>query len=354
MYIASPMDIIQQFSAVTNKLLKGYEALKKVKQIDIGTSPKEKIWNRDKIEVYHYLRKTPAKTLTPVLIIYALVNRHHMMDIQEDKSYIRNLLHEGLDLYLINWSDPSPEDKFFTMEEYIMGYLNDAVNVVCKAAKQNAITLMGICQGGTFSVIYSALSPHKIKNLITLVTPIDFHTTKDSLSLWARHLNIDALVHTQGNISGEFLNNGFEMLKPMLKLNKYINMMSAIENEKQLIGFLRMESWIADSPDQAGECLKKFIKDLYQENKLVKGTMQLGNQTIDLKNVTMPLLNIYAEDDHLVPPESSIKLNELVGSEDKCLTKFAGGHIGVFVGSRSQKELAPAIASWLKERDTYV
>jgi polyhydroxyalkanoate synthase len=350
----SYQDTLQPFTSATVELAKGYQALTKVEQIVIGKSPKEKIWSRDKVEVYHYLNTTAVEALTPVLIVYALVNRHNMMDIHEDNSYVSNLMREGLDLYLINWTEPAPEDKFLTMEDYINGYINDAVDVVCKFTKQDSVTLMGICQGGTFSVIYSALNPQKVRNLVTLVTPIDFHTKKDTLSLWARHLNIDALVDKWGNISGEFLNCGFEMLKPMLKLNKTIKMLKSIENETQLTSFLRMESWIADSPGQAGECLRKFIKDLYQENKLIKGTMQLGNRTVDLKKVTMPLLNIYAEEDHLVPPESSIRLNELVGSTDKRLTKFAGGHIGVFVGSRSRKELAPAIAGWLKERDVHV
>jgi polyhydroxyalkanoate synthase len=240
------------------------------------------------------------------------------------------------------------------MNEYINGYLDDAINVVRNASAQQAITIMGICQGGTFSVIYSALHPGKIKNLVTLVTPIDFHTPGDMLSKWARHLDVDAIVDNYGNIPGELLNTGFEMLKPMLKTSKYVSILNSVDKEEQLLNFLRMEYWIADSPNQAGECFRQFIKDLYQQNKLVKGTMQLGNKTIKLEDIKMPLLNIYAEQDHLVPPAASIPLNNLVGSADKCLTKFAGGHIGVFVGSRSQKELAPGIALWLKERDNNV
>lgn len=96
------------------------------------------------------------------------------------------------------------------------------------------------------------------------------------------------------------------------------------------------------------------MKDLYQQNKLMKGSLRIGSRIVNLANITIPLLNIYAEQDHLVPPEASIPLNELVGSRDKCLTKFEGGHIGVFVGSKSQKELAPGIVSWLKERDHHV
>lgn len=346
----SPEVIINALAASTDKLSKGYEALKKIDALEVGTSPKEVVWRKDKIELFHYINERAETISSPVLLVYAMVNRHNMMDIQSDKSFIRNLTAEGLDLFLINWSYPSPEDKYITMDNYINGYINDAVDFIRRSTGHQKVTLMGICQGGTFSAIYAALHPEKVQNLVTLVTPINFHTEKDLLSKWARPLDVDALVDHYGNIPGQLLNMVFENLKPMLKTNKYVSILNSADKEAQLLSFLRMEFWIADSPDQAGECFRQFIKELYQQNKLIKGTLELGGKTVDLKNITMPLLNIYAETDHLVPPDSSIALNDLVGSTDKTLTKFAGGHIGVFVGSRSQKELAPGIAAWLRER----
>lgn len=333
---------------------RGSKHLKNIEDVEVGSTPKQLVWKKDKVQLFRYVRNTPAAVHTPVLIVYALVNRHNMMDLQPDRSFIRNLQDSGLDLYLIDWGYPTPEDKYFSMHEYIGGYVNDAVDVICEQTGLPAISLMGICQGGTFSTIYAALYPQKVKNLVTLVTPIDFSTPNDLLGNWARHLDVDTLVNNGGNIPGELLNHGFAMLKPMLKYNKYLSIQNTAEKEAQLLNFLRMEKWINDSPSQAGECFRQFIKDLYQENKLVKGTLQLGGRTVNLANITMPLLNIYAAEDHLVPPTASIPLNDLVGSTDKCLTKFAGGHIGVFVGSRSQKELAPGIAAWLIERDHHV
>jgi polyhydroxyalkanoate synthase len=128
-------------------------------------------------------------------------------------------------------------------------------------------------------------------------------------------------------------------------------MLDVMEDKDKLLNFLRMEKWIFDSPGQAGECLRQFVKDCYQGNKLAKGELKIGDHLVDLKNITMPLLNIYASADHLVPPAAIKPLNDLVGSDDKTLYEFQGGHIGVFVGSRSQNELAPAIAKWLTERD---
>ena len=72
---------------------------------------------------------------------------------------------------------------------------------------------------------------------------------------------------------------------------------------------------------------------------------------MDLKKITMPLLNFYGKYDHLVPPEACEKLTQAVGSkdtEDICLDT---GHIGIYVSSKCQKAFAPKIVEWLKERD---
>ena len=187
---------------------------------------------------------------------------------------------------------------------------------------------------------------------MTLVAPFDFSTNDGLLFRWSKHMNVDALIDTYRIIPGGFLNSGFLMLMPFtLNIKKYLDMLGITEDKEKLINFLRMEKWIFDSPGQTGECLRQFLKDLYQENKLAKGTLRIGDRVVDLKNITMPLLNIYATSDHLVPPAASRPLNSLVGTKDKTLYEFKGGHIGVFVGSKSHEELAPAISKWLHERD---
>jgi polyhydroxyalkanoate synthase len=165
-------------------------------------------------------------------------------------------------------------------------------------------------------------------------------------------MDFDKLVDSNnGLIPGEFLNQGFEMLKPMMKLQKQQSMLSMIDDKDKFMNFMRMEKWINESPAQTGECFRQFMKDCYQQNKLVKGELEVGGKKVNLKNITCPLLNIYATEDHLVPPSATIPLNEHVGSKDKELYSFKGGHIGVFVGGKSQKELAPTVVNWLKKHD---
>ena len=344
--------MIKQLGELNTKLIKGSEFLSEIDEIDVGTAPKDLVYEEDKLKLYHYKPEADKAIGVPVLIVYALVNRPYMLDIQPDRSFIRNLLKLGLDIYIIDWGYPAQADRYLSMDDYINGYIDNCVDVIRKKAKTDKVSLMGVCQGGTFSAIYSALHPEKVQNLVTLVAPFDFSTNDGLLFSWSKTMDVDALVDAYGVVPGNVLNEGFLMLMPFnLNIKKYVDMLDVMEDKEKLLNFLRMEKWIFDSPGQAGECLRQFVKDCYQGNKLVKGKFKLGDKTVNLKNINMPVLTIYASADHLVPPASTKPFNDLVGTEDKTLYEFQGGHIGVFVGSRSQKELAPGIAKWLKARD---
>lgn len=344
--------MIEEFNALSSKLIKSYDTLKQINEVDIATTPKTSVYTEDKLTLYRYNRDSEATYKTPVLIVYALVNTYKMLDLQPDRSYIKNLLGAGLDVYLIDWGFPGKSDKYLSMDDYVNGYINNCVDFIRKTNRVEKINILSICQGGTLSVIYSSLYPNKVKNLVTHVTPVDFSTNDGLLFRWSKDMNFDLLVDANhGLIPGDFLNQGFDMLKPMMKVQKQQALTNSLDDKDKLLNFLRMEKWISESPDQAGECFRQFMKDLYQKNKLVKGELEVGGKKVNLKNLTSPLLNIYATEDHLVPPSATIPLNDLVGSTDKELYSFKGGHIGVFVGGKSQKELAPAVTGWLKKRD---
>ena len=344
--------LFEEFNNMSSKLFKSYETLNDIKEVDIATSAKTEVYAEDKLKLYRYDRVTEPTYKTPVLIVYALVNTYKMLDIQPDRSYIKNLLAAGLDVYLIDWGYPSKVDKYLSIDDYVNGYINNCVDFIRKKNRVEKINILSICQGGTLSVIYSSLYPNKVKNLVTHVTPIDFSTNDGLLFRWSKDMDFDKIVEGfDGLIPGDFLNQGFDMLKPMMKIQKQQTLTNSLDDKDKLLNFLRMEKWISESPDQAGECFRQFMKELYQENKLVKGELEVGGKKVNLKNLTSNLLNIYATEDHLVPPAATIPLNDHVGSKDKELYSFKGGHIGVFVGSKSQKELAPAVTSWLKKRD---
>jgi polyhydroxyalkanoate synthase len=344
--------ITDQIVEQVNTAAEAIRNISEIHEVDIATTPRELVWEDGKVKLYHFTRETTPVAKTPVLVSYALVNRWEMMDLQPNRSFIRKLLSEGIDVYIIDWGYASRLDRYKTMEDYILGNINDCVDFVRRQHGIDRINLLGVCQGGTFSLMYSSLFPEKIKNLITLVTPVEFDVDDGLLFRWAKDIDVDAIVDGfNGVIPGDFLNTGFDLLKPMGKARKYMNMPATTKDKGRLMNFLRMEKWVADSPDQAGETYRRFIKDMYQENKLIKGQFELGGYKVNLKRIDMPILTIYASGDHIVPPSSTKPIHEVVSSKDKELLEFPGGHIGVFVGSRSQKLLTPAIAKWLIKRD---
>jgi polyhydroxyalkanoate synthase len=352
-------------SELTQKLVKGVESLSRLREedIQIGVTPKEEVYREDKVVLYRFTPKVEPSLNIPILIVYALVNRPYIVDLQEGRSLVANLLNLGLDVYLIDWGYPSRGDRWLTLDDYINGYINNCVDVVRTRHNLERINLLGICQGGTFSLCYSSLYPEKVKNLITMVTPVDFHINEGLLNVWggctlgSKALDVDLMVDTLGNIPGDFLNLEFLLLKPLqLGVQKYIDLVENIDSEDKLINFLRMEKWIFDSPDQAGEAYRQFMKDFYQGNKLIQGQVEIGKKRVDLGNIRIPILNIYAEQDHLVPPASSLALEKYIGSADYTVHSFPVGHIGMYVSTKVQRDLPPAIVNWLKkqlQRETY-
>jgi polyhydroxyalkanoate synthase len=344
--------VLREVEKYTNHLLKITENLLKTEDVNLAQSSKDLVFEEDKVRLYRFRPQKDALCRVPLLICYALVNRETMMDLEEGRSLIDNMLAHGLDIYIINWGYPSRLDRYRTLDDYIDIYLDDCVEFIRQEKKLEKINLMGVCQGGTFSTIYAALYPGKIRNLVTMVAPIDFDTEDGLLNVWSRYMDMDLMVDALGNIPGDFMNLGFLMLKPFqLMMDKYIGLVEdCAENPALIQNFLRMEKWIFDSPDQAGEAIRKFINELYKKNKLVKGELEIGGRKVSLKNIDMPLLNIYAEQDHLVPPSSSRPLGDLVSSPDVTTRNFSVGHIGMYVSSKSQRELAPLIAEWVWQR----
>ena len=346
-----PDQIVDEVNEFNNQLYHGINTMTEIGDIDVGASEKEPVYHEDKLVLYHFKPLVKNPNPVPIMIVYALVNRPYMADLQDGRSLIQGLLHAGQDIYLIDWGYPDAADRYLTLDDYINGYIDRCVDEVCRRHNLKKINLLGICQGGSFSICYSALHPDKIKNLITTVTPVNFHTKDDLLSHMVRHINIDLVVETLGNVPGELLNATYLSLKPFrLMGQKYIDLIKLLEDKEQARNFMRMEKWIFDSPDQVGEAFRQFIKQFYQQNGLVNGSVRIGNQKVDLKKITMPVLNIFAKADHLVPPDSSRALGNLIGTKDYTELEFPGGHIGIYVSGKAQKMIPPSVGEWLKKR----
>ena len=331
---------------------KASDVLLQALDTEIATTPYDIVYEQDRVKLKHYHPVTDIQYNHPLLVVYALINRETMLDLQPGRSVVQNLLQQGIDLYMIDWGYPSRKDRYLTIDDHVNVYMDDIIDFIRERHGVPKVHLMGICMGGTFSVIYSALHPEKIKTLVTTVTPTNFDTDQGLLHIWMQAVDADRMVDTFGNMPGDFLNFGFLILNPArLMIDKYVSFLEHMDNKNFVENFVRMEKWIFDSPDVPGETFRQFIKDCYQNNLLIQSQMEVGGQRVDLKRITMPLLNFYGKYDHLVPPAACEQLTRQVGSrdvEDVCLET---GHIGIYVSSKCQKEFSPKIATWIRARD---
>ena len=360
----TPDALLREFMAFGEKLMRGSARLASLseEQLAIATAPKEEVWRQDMVRLYRYQPSVDKPARVPVLLVYALVGRYQMIDLEAERSFVRKLLDEGLDVYLVDWGHPTRAQRWLTIDDYVSGYLDDCVDVIRGRHGIEKINVLGICQGGVFTTCYAALFPEKVKTLVLTVTPIDFHGDQRNpepgagyMNLWTRSLrpeDIDLLVDTLGTAPGALVGFSFLMMNPVSNVTKYTTeLVEILDDEAKLLNFLHMERWIADRPGHPGEVMRQWFKDLYQGNKLIRSELMLGDRRVDLDRITMPVLNVYADGDVIIPTACSRGLDGKFGTSDYSELSVPGGHIGTFVGGKAHKILAPSIAKWLRERN---
>ena len=319
---------------------------------EAGCSLREPAWRRDNVVLYRYVPLPGVQSVRskPILMSYALVNRPYVLDLQPDRSLIRSLLAAGLTVYMIDWGYPQEPHRRLGLRDYVDGYLGASVRHILKVHKSRSVNLLGVCQGGTLGLCYSARHPERVANLVLLATPVDFQTDDNLLSFWARDLDARRLVRA-GNVPGRSLTALFMALSPFrLTQQKYLTLLEQRPDSEALELFGRMERWIFDSPDLAATAFGQFLRWFYQENRLIRGTLEFAGRRVDLAHINQPVLNIYATRDHIVPPSASLALRQYIGSRDYTTYAVDTGHIGLYVSSRACQSVPAQIAAWLRRR----
>jgi len=324
-----------------------------INEVEVGQTPSEVVYGENKLELLHYESKTDEQHDVPILIVYALINKPYILDLQPDRSVVQTLLEAGFDVYLIDWGEPSKLDRNLGLDDYVNRYIDNCVDVVRERSGQESINMLGYCMGGTMSAMYAALHPEKVRNLGLMAAGLCFAGEGGVLEIWGadEYYDPEVVTDTFDNVPADFLDVGFALMDPVANnVTKYVRFYDNVEDGEFVENFARMERWLDEGIDVAGKAYQEFIEDIYQENKLYRNELELNGHTVDLERIDMPVLQIVAEYDHLIPPGASKPFNEAIASEDTDVFEFATGHIGMSVSSRSHAELWPDVCEWFEER----
>lgn len=336
----SPHDPLQ----LPDKLARALRRARALQPVAIGSMRAHSLPHPGKARLYRY---GDADGL-PLLIIYSLVNRPYILDLSRERSVIGALVQGGISVYLLDWGYPGPMDRFQRLDDYLENEIDPAVDSIAAHHATDRVCMLGVCQGGTLAVCYAALCPERVRKLITLATPVDFQTPKDTLYRIVRHVDTERMVKALGNVPAIGLNTVFTALKPFQLLYRRYSTLAELDGDDEALqAFLRLEQWMYDSPDQAGIAFAQFAREFYQANGLVSGTVRLCGETVDPSRFTGPVFNAYANADHLVPPAAAQALAKLIGSGDYRQTALPGGHLSLFISRRAHRYLYPQLVEWL-------
>jgi polyhydroxyalkanoate synthase len=341
----------EELKEMYRRLEKTRSVLHTAGDIEVGQTPCEVLHETRTYRLLHYQQMVSKTVKTPVLVVYALINKSYVLDLQPDKSWIKSLLSQGFDVYLIDWKTPTSADKYVSFDDYVNCYIDDCVDIVLKKNKVDKLTLHGYCMGASMSAMYTTLHQEKVRNLAVIAPVVDTEKDTTVIGSLAKNLDVDKMLEVAGNLPAEQLFACYSVLKPFKQgVNKYFNLVQNIDNEQFVGNFLRIEKWLYDTPPIAGETFKQWIADIYQRNMLAKNELKLGNEIIDLTKIRVPILNIVADEDHLVSPQCSAPLNDMVSSQDRRLMRFHTGHVGLIASLYSQNNVLPKVGQWLKAR----
>src|SRR5438093_1232955 len=196
---------------------RGAELASGLQRVPTGLTPKEVIWTKNQALLYHYLPQAERRHKTPLLLIYALINKPYILDLYPGNSFIEHLVKDGFEVYLLDWGEWGPEDSRVTFDDLVLDYIPKTVRKVARHAGQERISLMGYCIGGILTSIYTALHPDApLRNAIFMAAPVDF-AEAGLFGCWLdpRYFPIDRLVEAYGNVPGALIEMGAKLLKPV-------------------------------------------------------------------------------------------------------------------------------------------
>jgi polyhydroxyalkanoate synthase subunit PhaC len=311
-------------------------------------TPKDVLFNDAGASLYRFRPAAPvaAAKAPPVLLVPSMINRWYVLDLRVGASLATALVDKGLDVWCLDWGVPQDEDRYFSWED-VLARMDRMVRRVRRQTGAKRISIMGYCMGATVSGIHCALEPEGIASFVNLLGPFDF-SQAGFLGTMTREDIFDAdAVADAGNVSPNQMQSGFMMLRPTQGLSKLVGLMDRGMDPKFRDGYDALEEWASDNVAFPADAYRTYIKELYQQNRLIKGEHRVRGREVKLERISCPVMTVTASRDAICPPLAANALNSKVQKSQTL--EVPGGHVGAVVGGAAQRALYPALAKFFSE-----
>jgi polyhydroxyalkanoate synthase len=320
----------------------------------VGLTPADVVHRENKWRLLRYRRPGggTADFATPVLLVPSLINRHYVLDLRPGRSFVEFLVEHGHDVFLVDWGTPGDEDRYLEWDDIVDRYLGRAIRMA--ARRTGRVHLFGYCLGGTLTAVHAAARPERVASLMLVAAPIDFHRG-GLLARWTTtpSFDLEALGEAFPNVPWPLMQASFHMLRPTLNLSKLVSMIDRARDDEFLDHFAALERWGNDNVSFPGRAYRRYIEELYRENRLAAGTFTMSGLSARLDAIRQPVLVVSFAHDHIVPDASATAALDLVASTDKQHLRVPGGHVGAMVSRKARDGLWGQLSAWWAERDDY-
>jgi polyhydroxyalkanoate synthase len=321
------------------------------KEPEVGPTPRQEIYRKNKSRLYRYESKRTHRI--PVLFVPNLgISRPYIFDLMPKGSFIEYMTQQGFDMYLLDWGVFGPEDNDLTFEDVVTKILPRMADKTLQSSGAREISVLGYCMGAPISASFLGSKPEfPAKNFVDMAGPIDF-SQAGLFARWldARFFDVDKYVDTLGSIPADMVKAGFKLLKPTMDLSTNLNLWWNLWNADYVSGFNALNKWANEYQPFPGEFFRQWVKDFYQQNRLIRGDLRMGGRPVSLRNIRCPVLAIGAKEDNIAPPACVKPLIGAVGSVDREYVELSGGHISLIAGRGASVHCWPKVASWLAAR----
>ena len=287
---------------------------------------------------------------TPVLIDPPYAGHgSSIADYAKGQSLVETLRAAGHDrTFVMDWKSASAEMKDYDIDTYLA-----EINVVVDDLRM-PVHLVGLCQGGWMSAMYASRFPGKVRSLVLAGAPIDTNAGNGPIRQMAHRLPMSAyrnlVAAGGGRMRGEVMLAGWKSMHPGEQyLRKYIDLYEHIADKCYIARTERFERWYENPIDLPGRYYLQAIEELFKENRFAQGEFVGLGQKLSLKDIKIPLYLLAGEADDITTREQIFAAEHLVGTPHSAIVKnlTPGGHIGLFMGSKTLAEAWPAIGHWL-------
>jgi poly(3-hydroxyalkanoate) synthetase len=210
------------------------------------------------------------------------------------------------------------------------------------------VNIIGFCQGGWQSAVYTALFPEDVKSLTVAAGPIDFHAGDAQIAKMTFSIPFsfyEWMVSVgNGNMPGSFIRHGFMMMNAVDRfLGDDLALYNNLENTDFVDRQHQFQSWYQRYQPVPGKMYLQIVKNLFNQNKLIKGELEVLGQKVRLKNITQQLVLVGGTKDDITPVDQVMALKKYAKSKNVSEIVVPAGHIGVFMSKSVIKNFWPSI-----------